>query len=221
MDRVAVFVDAAYLFAEGSRVLSGRKLTRSAVSLDHTAAVAALRRFARRRSGLALLRVYWYDGSANRPTRVQEALAEQADLKLRLGRVDSAGRQKGVDALMASDMVGLARNRAMADCVLLAGDDELRIAVGEVQQLGVRVHLLGIAPALRTQSRLLRREADSGHEWGSEDLGAFMHCRTRGSSGSVNESTRRVVRQVLIHEFAARTGRLPGGRQTLSLGSTS
>ena len=152
MDRVAVFVDAGYLFAEGSRALAGRTLARSAVVLHPPSAVSALTHFAHERSGLPLLRIYWYDGTAHRPTRAQVALSEEAGIKLRLGRIDGRGRQKGVDALIASDLVGLARNRAMTDCVLVAGDDELRIAVAEIQQLGVRVHLLAIAPAYRSQS---------------------------------------------------------------------
>lgn len=35
MDRVAVFVDAGYVFAQGSVLLSGKKLPRSEVVLDH------------------------------------------------------------------------------------------------------------------------------------------------------------------------------------------
>ncbi|MYA16048.1 MAG: NYN domain-containing protein [Gammaproteobacteria bacterium] len=182
MDRVAVFVDAGYLYAEGSRALAGRPLTRSAVVLDPPSAVSVLTRFAREQSGLPLLRIYWYDGTAHRPTRAQVAVSEEAGVKLRLGRVDGGGRQKGVDALMASDLVGLARNRAMTDCVLLTGDDELRLAVAEIQQLGVRVHLLAVAPAPRSQSRLLRQEADSVHEWSDKDL-VFMSCRSPDSSG--------------------------------------
>ena len=178
MERVAVFVDAGYLFVEGSRALIGRKLARSAIGLDHRSAIAQLTRLARGKSGVPLLRVYWYDATANRPTKTQAALAEQADVKLRLGRIDGNGRQKGVDALIANDLVTLARNRAMTNCVLLSGDDELRTAVSEIQQLGVRVHLLGISPARRTQSRLLRREADSTSEWGGETLARFMHFRT-------------------------------------------
>ena len=216
MDRVAVFVDAGYLFAEGSRALSGRRLARSAVVLDPASAVSALTRLAREQSGLSLLRIYWYDGTANRPTRAQIAVADEAGVKLRLGRIDSAGRQKGVDALMASDLVDLARNRAMADCLLLAGDDELRIAVTEIQQQGVRVHLLAIDPASRTQSPLLRREADSTREWDAGDLAPFMRCRhldscraCEGSAARGRKVADRVVRQVLIREFVARTGRHP------------
>lgn len=237
MDRVAVLVDAGYLFAEGARALSGRRVARSDVLLDHRIALDHLARFARGKTGMPLLRIYWYDATANRPTRSQMVLAEQADVKLRLGRVDADGRQKGVDALIASDLVSLARNRAMADCVLLSGDDDLRIAVSEVQGMGVRVHLLGICPVSRTQSRLLRQEADSADEWGTGILGGFLHCRPRSprpidmmgmavrdlspagirrrkpgtgrGADAARDMARRVARQVLIRDLAARTGRQP------------
>lgn len=191
---------------------------------------------------MPLLRIYWYDGTGNRPRRTQVAMAEQADVKLRLGRIDASGRQKGVDALIASDMVALARNRAMADCILLAGDDELRIAVAEIQQLGVRVHLVGISPARSTQSRLLRQEADATWEWDADTLRDFMHCRPRrrsddvpgttrchaprrgrrprprqridspGAANGAHEIAQQVVRRVLIREFIVQTGRHPPSR---------
>lgn len=37
MDRVAVFIDAGYLFAQGSIELSGVKLPRGQIELDHRA----------------------------------------------------------------------------------------------------------------------------------------------------------------------------------------
>jgi hypothetical protein len=41
MDRVAVFVDAGYLFAQGSAVLIGKKVPRGELSLDIEQALAA------------------------------------------------------------------------------------------------------------------------------------------------------------------------------------
>ena len=46
MDRVAVFVDAGYLFAQGSAALCGAKLTCGQVTLDPGAVAAALKAFA-------------------------------------------------------------------------------------------------------------------------------------------------------------------------------
>lgn len=36
MDRVAVFVDAGYVFAQGSVLLAGKKLPRGEIALDRT-----------------------------------------------------------------------------------------------------------------------------------------------------------------------------------------
>ena len=56
MDRVAVFVDAGYLFAQGAVALVGQKLPRAAISLDHEKAVETLANFARSISNVDLLR---------------------------------------------------------------------------------------------------------------------------------------------------------------------
>ena len=58
MDRIAVFVDAGYLFAQGSVLLAGKKLSRSELALDHLAVVKALTNLATSVSGLPLLRIY-------------------------------------------------------------------------------------------------------------------------------------------------------------------
>ena len=47
-------------------------------------------------------------------------------MKVRLGFVNSLGQQKGVDSLIVTDMLTLARNRAVAECVLLSGDEDLK-----------------------------------------------------------------------------------------------
>jgi uncharacterized LabA/DUF88 family protein len=49
--------------------------------------------------------------------------------KVRLGFVNRAGEQKGVDSLIVTDMISPARNRAMADAVLRSGDEDLRVGV--------------------------------------------------------------------------------------------
>ena len=176
MDRVAVFVDAGYLFAQGSKELCGAKQIRGNIRLDHTALVDALKGFAENISGLPLLRIYWYDGTSQGPTTQHIELAYLKDMKVRLGFVNSVGQQKGVDSLIVTDMLTLARNRAMADCTLLSGDEDLRVGVQQAQEYGVRVHLLGIKPARGSQSVFLLQEADSTHEWNAEDLRAFLEC---------------------------------------------
>ena len=178
MDRVAVFVDAGYLFAQGSKEVCGRKLQRGEISLDHQALIRKLKDFAERVSELPLLRIYWYDGTSQGPTSQHNTLADQTDMKVRLGFVNSGGQQKGVDSLIVTDMITLARNRAMADCVLLSGDEDLRVGVQQAQEYGVRVHLLGIRPARGSQSLFLLREVDSSHEWTCQDLRGFLECRS-------------------------------------------
>lgn len=179
MDRVAVFVDAGYLFAQGSHLLAGRKLPRSEVALDYEKVVESLGQFAERVSESRLLRVYWYDGTSTGPTSQHIALAYLAGVKVRLGFVNSVGEQKGVDSLIVTDMIALARNRAMSEAVLLSGDEDLRVGVQQAQEFGVRVHLLGIKPSRGSQSLFLLQEADSTHEWSESDLAPFLQCKDK------------------------------------------
>lgn len=174
MDRVAVFVDAGYFFAQGSALLSGKKTQRGEVKLDHEKVLNALEEFACRVSKLPLLRIYWYDGTATGPSPQHIALAFENHIKVRLGFVNTAGQQKGVDSLIVTDMITLARNRSMCDAVLLSGDEDIRVGVQQAQEFGVRVHLLGITPCRGSQSQFLLQEADTTHEWTLKDISAFM-----------------------------------------------
>ena len=115
-------------------------------------------------SGVDLLRVYWYDGTSTGPSSQHLTLAHLARVKVRLSFVNSVGEQKGVDSLIVTDMIALARNHAMSDAVLLSGDEDLRVGVQQAQEFGVRVHLLGIRPSRGSQSLFLLQEADSTHE---------------------------------------------------------
>lgn len=176
MERVAVFVDAGYLFAQGSVALCGVKLTRGRLILDHSAVLTKLKTLAEVISELPLLRIYWYDGTSQGPTPQHITMAGQADVKVRLGFVNSQGQQKGVDSLIVTDMITLARNGAMAECVLLSGDEDLRVGVQQAQEYGVRVHLLGIKPARGSQATFLLQESDATHEWDASDVGSFLGC---------------------------------------------
>jgi len=95
-------------------------------------------------------------------------------IKLRLGLLNSSGQQKGVDSLIVTDLIELARRRAMTDALLLSGDEDVRVGVQFAQECGVRVILLGIHPARGSQSSLLRQEADVCLEWGREDIEAVL-----------------------------------------------
>lgn len=184
MDRVAVFVDAGYLFAQGSVALAGEKLPRSRLVLDNEQMMLSLSDFAKQVSGASLLRVYWYDGTSSGPTAQHISLAYLHELKLRLGFVNSVGEQKGVDSLIITDMINLARNRAMTDAILLSGDEDLRVGVQQAQEFGVRVHLLGIEPSRGSQSLFLLQEADTTHEWGQQQVARFLACRRDESAPS-------------------------------------
>lgn len=177
MDRVAVFVDAGYLFAQGSALLAGKKLPRSEVIFDHERAIEALTTFSTQLTNADILRVYWYDGTSTGPTAQHLTLAHLANTKVRLGFVNSHGEQKGVDSLIVTDMIALARNRAICDAVLLSGDEDLRVGVQQAQEFGVRVHLIGIKPSRGSQSLFLLQESDTTHEWGPEQISTFMTCK--------------------------------------------
>lgn len=177
MDRVAVFVDAGYLFAQGSTLLAGRKLQRAEVHIAHESAIKAFRAFAQKVSGVPLLRVYWYDGTSTGPTAQHLTLAHLQDVKVRLGFVNSVGEQKGVDSLIVTDMITLARNRAISDAVLVSGDEDLRVGVQQAQEFGIRVHLIGIKPSRGSQSLFLLQEADTTHEWSADEISQFLTCQ--------------------------------------------
>lgn len=192
--RTAVFVDAGYLYSAGSKLLSGNALPRSSVRLDLDAALKALRDAVKASSpSTSLLRIYWYDGMPRTgPTAEQQALADADDVKLRLGVIAYTGRQKGVDSLIVTDLIELARNQAITDAVLLSGDEDVRIGVQIAQTYGVRVHLLGIQPSgdnQGNQSRLLRQESDTSAEWHQSDIEAFLGASH--SPGSLGDETDR------------------------------
>jgi hypothetical protein len=174
MDRVAVFIDAGYFFAQGATVLTGKKIPRGDLTLNLDKALAAFEDFACRTSKLPLLRIYWYDGTSTGPSPQHIALAFKPNIKIRLGFVNTAGQQKGVDSLIVTDMIALARNRVMSDAVLLSGDEDIRVGVQQAQEFGVRVHLLGISPCRGSQSLFLMQEADTTHEWGKEEISSFL-----------------------------------------------
>lgn len=181
MNRIAVFVDAGYLFAQGSAAIAGETQSRNCLKLDIEKVLDALRKLAASRApDASLLRIYWYDGISPRGGRdEQEKLASADDVKLRLGLINKQGKQKGVDALIITDMIELARNRAISDALLLSGDEDVRIGVLVAQSFGVRVNLLGIVPSRGSQSRHLRQEADTLSEWDADAVRQFLEVMGR------------------------------------------
>ncbi|MEY9861990.1 uncharacterized LabA/DUF88 family protein [Catenulispora sp. GAS73] len=149
MDRCAVLVDAGYVLAAAANVVSGDP-GRPGIDVDYPGLVTALTERAALETGLPVLRVYWYDAApATGPTRDQRLLRVLDGVKLRLGKLvrrdDGKFEQKGVDTFLHADLTGLARKRAVADVVLVSGDEDLLHAVEEAQEYGTRIHLWGAA----------------------------------------------------------------------------
>lgn len=175
MQRTAIFVDAGYVFAAGAKLLTGADQVRNTLILDVPSIVQALKDFSQVPCAAPLLRIYWYDAMrTSRASREQTDLADTDDVKVRLGQVNVAGEQKGVDPLIITDLLELARNGAVTNAILVSGDEDLRVGVVLAQQFGVRVHLLGFQPARSNQSRSLRQEVDTTHEWDAAVVGAFL-----------------------------------------------
>lgn len=180
MAQTAVFVDAGYLHAQGSALLAGQKQPRNQIILEVEKTLGHLRRLCETCApDERLLRVYWYDGlqRTGRMSSEQEQVAGAQYAKLRLGVVNSQGDQKGVDSLIVTDLIDLARNRAITNAVLVSGDEDIRIGVQIAQTFGVQIHLLGIKPARGSQSPDLIREADTHHEWDESVINDIMTIR--------------------------------------------
>ncbi|MHB2021825.1 MAG: NYN domain-containing protein [Mycobacteriales bacterium] len=161
--RVSIFVDAGYLFKQGAGAVLGAKLGRREVQLDARRFVSDLAEWlCIAHPEEELLRTYWYDGAAKGvPTSEQLDVAALPFVKVRLGRINSAGQQKGVDTLMVRDLMVLSQERSIQRAVVLSGDEDLREGIEYAQDRGVRVAVVGIdAQGDLSQSPELVREAD-------------------------------------------------------------
>ena len=174
MDRCALFIDAGYLLSDGAMAVHGTRQAER-VSWDFGGLLDRLGELAREHSGLPLLRCYWY-GSAVEGRRgpEHEALADLPGLKLRLGR-SRPGRGDGVETELNRDLMTLARNRAIADAVVVSGDEDLVGVLCDAQDLGVRVTVLHVsAEGAASFSRLLRQECDDVIAVGSGELRPYV-----------------------------------------------
>lgn len=164
MDRYAILVDAGYFFAAGAQAIANKQTPRRDISIKSPSGlIDALAAEARLQTQVPnALRVYWYDAlSGPRPSIDQAALAHLPGVKLRLGTLNTAGGQKGVDSLIVTDLIDLARNRAITDAIIVSGDEDLRIAFQIAQAYGVRAHVLAIGDHTKNVSPALQMEADS------------------------------------------------------------
>ena len=211
MYQSAVFVDAGYFYAQGSQLLAGERQSREKCALNIEALHAEIATLASAVAPEArFLRTYWYDGliRGGVPTSEQTALGRANDIKLRLGMVNSRGQQKGVDSLIVIDLVELARNRAVTDAIIIAGDEDIRIGVQLAQNFGVRVHLVGIKPALGSQSPDLVAEADNHIEWDEAIVSKILHLNetkhptTEAEGKGVDRSFDTMVDDLIASELA-------------------
>ncbi|WP_435299972.1 NYN domain-containing protein [Timonella sp. A28] len=145
MNQCAVFVDAGFLHSVGAQRIAATSL-RGAVKVQYSVLLRAIEQAARAHSGLQTLRTYWYDASKDGLLSDEhKKIAMFPGVKVRLGRVNYFGEQKGVDLRLALDLVGLARTGAASVAYLISGDDDLTEAVEEAQSLGMKVVLLGVS----------------------------------------------------------------------------
>jgi uncharacterized LabA/DUF88 family protein len=179
-DRFVVLVDAGYLLASAGSLLHG-VANRRDLRVDGPALVSVVRAEAAQHVPGDLLRVYWYDAARDRvPTVEHRAVASLTGVKVRLGNLNRQGQQKGVDALLRSDLETLASNAAISRAVLLAGDEDMLSAVEAAQSYGVEVHVWSVEPPFgRNQAERLVWEADAVHEIGRELLAPHVEAVPR------------------------------------------
>jgi hypothetical protein len=174
VDRCALFVDAGYALADGAMVVHGTS-RRDSVSWNHSGLLTLLAGLAKDRTGLPVLRCYWYEVAADgRRTPEQDALAEMPGLKLRLVNSRPGGRE-GIDSQMRRDLVTLAKSGAISDAFIASADDHLSEIVAEVQDLGLRVVVLHISSdGAWTIPQQLRQECDDIVEVSGVHLRPFV-----------------------------------------------
>ena len=133
---------------------------RESVSWDYPGVLQVLKNVACDRTGLPLLRCYWYEATPEgHHSAEHNTLADLPGVKLRLGRM-RPGHGEGVEGEIRRDLTTLARNRAISDALVMSAEEDLAQVIAEVQDLGVRVVLVHIGAPGWTASAVLRQECD-------------------------------------------------------------
>ena len=145
------------------------------VSWDYEGLLQLLSSLARERSGLPLLRCYWYEATVDgRRTAEQDALADVPGIKLRIAKI-RPGRREGVETEIHRDLTTLARNNAISDALVISAEEDLAQVIADVQDLGMRVTLVhiavdgnstvlkGVSPGVRRHHRDRRRPPAALH----------------------------------------------------------
>jgi len=145
------------------------------VSWDYEGLLQLLSDLARERTGLPVLRCYWYEATVDgRRTAEQDALADIPGIKLRVAKI-RPGRREGVETEIHRDLTTLARNSAVSDALVVSAGEDLAQVITDVQDLGMRVTLVHIAvDGNWTISRSLRQESDDIIEIGGEQLRPYV-----------------------------------------------
>jgi NYN domain len=174
VDRCALFVDAGYVLADGAMAVHGTR-RRESVSWDYAGLTQFLAGLAGERSGLPLLRCYWYEATVEgRRSDEHDTLADLPGVKLRLAKM-RPGRREGVESEIHRDLATLARNKAVTDAMVVSAEEDLAQVVADVQDLGMRVTLLHIAvEGNGAVPRALRQECDNITEINSAHLRPYV-----------------------------------------------
>jgi uncharacterized LabA/DUF88 family protein len=188
---LCLFVDAGYLFKQGSFAAFNERLGRHELTIDAKQFVDALCAWlCDEYSSDELFRTYWYDGARRGvPTADQLEVAALPFVKLRLGRINAAGQQKGVDTLIVRDLMVLSQERSIQRAVVLSGDEDLREGIEYAQDRGVRVTVIGIdSEEGASQSGELVREADQHLVLPAAIVADALSRRVRVGSPSTGQS---------------------------------
>src|SRR6516165_2857830 len=145
------------------------------VSWDYEGLLQLLSDLARERTGLPVLRCYWYEATVDgRRTAEQDALADIPGIKLRVAKI-RPGRREGVETEIHRGLTTLARNSAVSDALVVSAGEDLAQVIADVQDLGMRVTVVHIAvDGNWTISRSLRQESDDIIEIGGEQLRPYV-----------------------------------------------
>jgi hypothetical protein len=158
------------------------------VSWDYEGLLLLLSDLARERTGLPLLRCYWYEATVDgRRTAEQDALADIPGIKLRVAKI-RPGRREGVETEIHRDLTTLARNGAISDALVVSAEEDLAQVIADVQDLGMRVTLMHVAvDGNWTISRSLRQESDDIIEISGEQLRPFVELIVGAEPAHVDE----------------------------------